>query len=187
MENKTQSKHYLTFGRSHAKLKELLRVLNRVLHKLLELALHALKATNVVPGDVGDLNYSLAKSRRIGCAQRKAEVFHCDSQQVKHFGIKSLLLKVDKVHALSNLLQCGLGAKSCQIRADIAVGLIGNLGYVSLRHELFEQEESHLFQINIISQTHVLGVDAQDLKTADGIRNANVDLAIKAAETAQCL
>lgn len=43
----------------------------------------------------------------------------------------------------------------------------------------------YLLKINIRCQLHVLGVNAQDLQAARGVGDANVNLAIETAETAQ--
>lgn len=42
-------------------------------------------------------------------------------------------------------------------------------------------QDTNLFQINIISQLHVLSVDLQDFQSSCGIRNTNVHLSVKAA------
>mmetsp|Transcript_23619 Transcript_23619/g.50895 ORF Transcript_23619/g.50895 Transcript_23619/m.50895 type:complete len:404 (-) Transcript_23619:1377-2588(-) len=60
--------------RAHAELLELVGVVDRVLHNLLELALDALEAADVLPGDVGHLDDRLAQRRRVGRAERGAEV-----------------------------------------------------------------------------------------------------------------
>merc|ERR1719264_1084568 len=43
----------------HTKLEELFRMLDWILHQLLQLSLHILEATNILPGDSGDLNNAL--------------------------------------------------------------------------------------------------------------------------------
>ena len=58
-----------------------------------------------------------------------------------------------------NLLQSCLAAESGQIRPDMPVAL-----------------RSHLLQVQILSQLHVLGVDAQNLQAADGVWDADVNL-----------
>lgn len=37
-----------------------------------------------------------------------------------------------------------------------------------------------LFQVDIVSQLHVFGVNLEDLQSASGIRNANIHFPIKA-------
>ncbi len=44
---------------------------------------------------------------------------------------------------------------------------------------------SDLLEIDIVAELHVLGVDLKDLETAGGVGDANVDLAIEAAEPTQ--
>ena len=63
---------------------------------------------------------------------------------------------------LVHLLECSLRADGSEIRAHKTVRL-----------------SSHLLQVDIISQLHVLGVDTQYLHTTSGIRDTNVNLAIK--------
>ena len=48
-----------------------------------------------------------------------------------------------------------------------------------------DQKLTDLFKIDVIAEAHVLGVDAENLKSADGVRNSDVDLPIEAAEAAQ--
>merc|ERR1719231_2021919 len=61
-------------ARGHAKLLELLRVLDGVLHNLLELALDALQAADVLPRGVGHLDDRLAERGRVGRPERGGEV-----------------------------------------------------------------------------------------------------------------
>ena len=44
---------------------------------------------------------------------------------------------------------------------------------------------SHLFEIDVIGQLHVLGMNTENLKTTGRIRNANVDLTVKATEATE--
>lgn len=44
---------------------------------------------------------------------------------------------------------------------------------------------THLFQIDVIAKLHILGVDAQDLKAAGGVRNSDVNLAVETTEATQ--
>ena len=60
-------------GRRHAKLLKLLGVLDRVLDRLLELALDALEPADVVPGHVGHLDDRLAQRRGVAHAERWAQ------------------------------------------------------------------------------------------------------------------
>ena len=42
---------------------------------------------------------------------------------------------------------------------------------------------TNLFQIDIIPKSHVLGVDAKHLESANSVGNSNVNLSVKSAET----
>jgi hypothetical protein len=44
-------------------------------------------------------------------------------------------------------------------------------------------EFTHLLQVNILPELHVLRVDTKNLKPAGGVRNANVDLTIESSES----
>lgn len=44
---------------------------------------------------------------------------------------------------------------------------------------------AYLFEIHVIREFHVLGVDPENFKTAGGVRNANVDFTIETAETSE--
>ena len=48
-----------------------------------------------------------------------------------------------------------------------------------------DQKLTDLLKIDVIAEAHVLGVDAEDLESADGVRNSDVDLPIEAAEATQ--
>lgn len=95
---------------------------------------------------------------------------HSDGQRVQHSRVDSLVLQVDDVHLLANALHGGLCAQLGQISTDITVGLLGNR-----------------LQVDVLSQLHVLGVNAQNLQAASRVGNANVNLAIEATEAAQGL
>jgi hypothetical protein len=45
--------------------------------------------------------------------------------------------------------------------------------------------DTHLFEVDIFCKFHVLRMDAEDLKTAGGIRNTNVDFTIETTETSE--
>lgn len=79
-----------TLGRRHAVLEELLGVLDRVLDSLLELLLHFLETTDVLPFDVGDLDNGLSESRWVGDTEGKSEILHGDSKRVKNLGVDSI-------------------------------------------------------------------------------------------------
>jgi hypothetical protein len=158
-----------TSGRRHAKLEELLGVLDRILHRLDELALDLLEAANVVPADVGNLDdCNLAQGGRVGHAKSIAEVVHGDAQRVKHLGVDGVFVQINQVHLLADLLHGSFGAERRKVGADVAVSLRGDGR-----------------EIDIITQLHVLGVDLKNLQATGRVGNANVDLAIEAAVAAQ--
>jgi hypothetical protein len=110
----------------------------------------------------------LAQSRRVRGAKGEAEVGHGDGEGVEDGSVESVLLKVDEVHLLADLLKGSLGAERSKIRADVAVRLAGDL-----------------LEVDVVSELHVLGVDAENLQAACGVGDADVDLAIEAAEAAE--
>ena len=44
---------------------------------------------------------------------------------------------------------------------------------------------TYLFEVNIVSKLHVLGVDAENFETASWIGDTNVDFAIETTETTE--
>jgi hypothetical protein len=162
---RTIEKH--TLGGRHAKLEELLGVVDGVLHTLDEFPLDLLETSNVLPPDVGNLdNGDLAKGRRVADAKGELEVLLSDSKAVKNLGVDGVLIQIDQVHLLTNLLHGGLRAEGCNVGSDVTVGL----GCDGL-------------EVNILGELHVLGVNLKDLQAASGVGNTNVDLAIEATET----
>ena len=152
-------------GGAHAELLELLGMLDGVLDQLLEVALDLLETTNVVPGDVGDLHDGLAEAAGVGNAEGVAEVVLVDGHGVEDLGVDLLVLNVDEVHLLADALHGGLGTEGGDVGTDEAVGLAGNgLG------------------IDVLVELHVAGVDAEYLETAILVGDADVDLAVEAAE-----
>ncbi|KAJ6261999.1 LOW QUALITY PROTEIN: hypothetical protein Dda_2800 [Drechslerella dactyloides] len=151
-----------TAGRGHAKLEELLRMLDW-------LALDAVQTTNVVPLDVRDLdNSNLAESGGVADTESEAEVLHGDTERVQDFGIDRVLVKVNHVHLLTNLLHGSLRAERCNIGTDVTVGL-GSDG----------------LEVDVIAKLHVLGVDLEDLQTTSWVGNANVDFSVEPAEASK--
>ena len=157
-----------TLGGAHAELLELFGVLDGILDELLEVALDTLETTNVVPGDVGDLHDGLAEAAGVGNAQSVAEVVLADGHRIEDLGVDLLVLDVDEVHLLADALHGGLGTEGGDIGADEAVGLAGD----GLR-------------VDVLVELHVAGVDAEHLEAAVLVGDANVDLAVEAAEAAE--
>ena len=154
--------------RRHAELEELLRMLDRILDELLELALDVLEAADVLPRHVGHLDDRFAQGARVALAEGPLEVLVRDGERVEHFGVDALLLEVDEVHLLADLLQRRLRAQRGQIGAHVAVRLVGDL-----------------LEVDVVAELHVLGVNAEYFEASDGVRNADVDLAVKATEASQ--
>jgi hypothetical protein len=86
-------------------------VLDGVLHGFPELELDLVETANVLPLDGRYLDDGLAERGGVGCAERKAEVFHSDTERIENLGIDCVLVEVDEVHLLTNLLHRSLGAK----------------------------------------------------------------------------
>jgi len=139
-----------------------------VLDELLQLALDALQAADVGPGDVGHLDHRLAQRRGVGHAQRRLEVVLRHRHGGQHLGVDRVVLQVDDVHLLADALQRGLGAQRRQVGAHVAVRVAPDR-----------------LQVHVLVQLHVLGVDAHDLQAAGLVGHADVDLAVEAAEAAQ--
>merc|ERR1719488_452295 len=97
--------------RRHPELLELVGELDGVLHRLLQLALDALEAANVVPRHVGHLDGGLAQRRRVGHAERLAEVRLRDGHRVEHLGVDLVVVQVDDIHLLTDALHRRLRAQ----------------------------------------------------------------------------
>ncbi|RNA33075.1 hypothetical protein BpHYR1_024705 [Brachionus plicatilis] len=143
-------------------------MLHRILDQLLQFSLHTLQTSNVLPCNIGHLDHSFSERARIRLSQSPFEVFLRHSQRIEHLSVNVLLFQVNKVHFFSYLLEGGLGAQRGQIGAHISMGLVANL-----------------FQVNIIGQLHVLGVNSEHFETTNGVRYADVDLAVKTAKATQ--
>lgn len=157
-----------TLRRRHAVLEELFRVLDRVLHRLLQLDLDLVEASDVVPRDGRDLDDRLAQGRRVRRPEREPEVVHRDAERVEHLGVDRVLVEVDQVHLFADLLHRRLGAERRDIGADVPVR-VGR----------------DLFQVDVVGELHVLGVDPQRFESARRVGDSNVDLAVEPAEPAQ--
>lgn len=132
-----------------------------ILHQLLQFLLDVLQAADVVPGDVGHLDDGLAQRARAALGHRVAEVLHGDGERRQYLGVDLVVLQIDQVHLLADLLQGGLRAEGGEVGANVAVRL-----------------RSYLLEIDVVRQFHVLGVDAEDLETAGGVRDADVDFSV---------
>merc|ERR1719352_223940 len=155
-------------ARHHAKLEELLRMLDWVLHQLLQLSLDILKSTNILPGDSRHLHHALPDGRGCALAHSVPEVGHGDGKAVQHLGVNGLVLQVDQVHLLPDLLQSCLAAQSRQVGADVSVSLSG-----------------HLLEVQVVVEFHVLCVDPQDLHPANCVRDSNVNLPVEPAKPSE--
>mmetsp|Transcript_7662 Transcript_7662/g.16937 ORF Transcript_7662/g.16937 Transcript_7662/m.16937 type:complete len:557 (+) Transcript_7662:788-2458(+) len=155
-------------GRAHAELFEFFGEVDRVLHDLLKLALDALEAADVVPRHIGHLDHRLAQRRRVGRAERRAEVLLRDGHRVEDLGVDLIVVEVYHVHLLADALHRRLGAELRNVGADVAVRLLGKL-----------------LQVDVVAQLHVLRVDAQHLEAAVLVGHANVNLAVEASEAAE--
>eukprot|EP00906_Rhabdomonas_costata_P002090 RCo003296 len=100
-----------TLGRGDAKLLELPRVLHGVLDDLLQLRLHALQPSDVLPGHVGDLHDSLPQRAGAGVPHGKAEVVLSDAHAVQHLRVDGVLVQINDVELLADSLHGGLRAQ----------------------------------------------------------------------------
>ena len=111
----------------HAKLEELLGVLNRILDQLLELLLDSLQTADVSPGDIRDFDDRFADGGRGRLAHREPEVLHGDGEAVEDLGVDGLVFEIDEVHLLADLLESGLRTECSEIGSDVAVGFSRDL------------------------------------------------------------
>mmetsp|Transcript_12337 Transcript_12337/g.18993 ORF Transcript_12337/g.18993 Transcript_12337/m.18993 type:complete len:771 (-) Transcript_12337:482-2794(-) len=155
-------------GGAHAELLELARVLHGVLHQLLQLALDVLQAADVVPGHVRHLHGHLAQRRGVAHLHGLVEVLLGDLQPAQHLLGDALRVDVDLVRGLPHAQQRRLHAQLRQVRPNVPVRLRGNVGQVQLGAAL-----------------HLLALDLEDLQPARVVRDAQVDLAVEAAEAAK--
>mmetsp|Transcript_24647 Transcript_24647/g.39055 ORF Transcript_24647/g.39055 Transcript_24647/m.39055 type:complete len:588 (+) Transcript_24647:303-2066(+) len=153
---------------AHAELLKLVRVLHRVLHQLLQLALHVHQAANVVPAHVGHLHRGLSEGGRVGHAQREPEVLHVHGHRVQHLRVDVVLLDINEIHLLTDALHGSFCAQRSHIRTNKAMCLVGNL-----------------LGVHVVVQLHVTRVDAEDLQAAVLVRHADVDLAVEPPEAAE--
>ncbi|BAT05417.1 Os08g0413050, partial [Oryza sativa Japonica Group] len=155
--------------RRHAKQVEHLRVLHRVLHRLLELALDLAQAADVVPRHLGHLDDpGLAQGGGLGDLHGELEVVHGDGQRVEDLHVDGVVLDVDDVQLLPDALHGGLGAERGEVGADEPVGVLADA-----------------LEVDVVGERHVLGVDAEDLEAAELVGDADVELAVEAAEAAE--
>ncbi|GMT16846.1 hypothetical protein PFISCL1PPCAC_8143, partial [Pristionchus fissidentatus] len=75
----------------------------------------------------------------------------------------SVILEINQLHLLTNLLESSLGAERRQIGTNVSVALVGDL-----------------LEINIVSELHVLGVNAENLQSSDRIGDSDIDFTIEA-------
>lgn len=71
----------------HSVFEELLRVLDGVLHGLLQLLLDLVETTDVVPRYVGYLDNGLPEGRRVRSTESEPEVVHGDTKGIQDLGI----------------------------------------------------------------------------------------------------
>jgi hypothetical protein len=76
---------------------------------------------------IRNLDHSFSDGGRSGFAHCKSEVVHGHRQGIQHLGINGIILEVNEIHLLSDLLEGGFRAQSCQISPDMAMGLSRNL------------------------------------------------------------
>eukprot|EP00968_Pinguiococcus_pyrenoidosus_P022664 scaffold3330_cov398-Pinguiococcus_pyrenoidosus.AAC.3 len=155
-------------GRVHAELAELVCVLHGVLHRLAQLALHVLQATDVGPGHLRHFDEVLAKRGRSDVTQRPPEVLLLDAQVVHDLLRQVLGVDVDLLDLRANGLQGRFHAELAQVRADEAVRVLCDL-----------------LQVHVLCELHALGLDLQDLVPAFVVGHADVELPVEASEAAQ--
>ena len=79
------------------------------------------------PLDSGHLDDGLAKRRRVGGAEGEAEVLHGNAERVEDLRVDGVLLKVNKIHLLTDLLHRSFRAQCGKIGTDVTVSVRGDL------------------------------------------------------------
>mmetsp|Transcript_6841 Transcript_6841/g.15455 ORF Transcript_6841/g.15455 Transcript_6841/m.15455 type:complete len:203 (-) Transcript_6841:812-1420(-) len=92
-----------------------------------------------------------------------------NSHRVQHLCINGLLLQINEIHLFTNAGQRGLSTQLRKIGAHKSVSV-----------------GSHVLKLDVGSQLHVLGVNAQDLHTPVVVRDTNVQLTVKSTKPTQC-
>jgi hypothetical protein len=163
-------------------------MLDGVLNSLLQLLLDLVESTNVVPGHVGNLYDGLSESRRVGSSEGEPEVVHGYTKRIQHLRVDSIpanklsisrllepymfefnsLVKVDKIHLLTNLLHSSFRTEGSHIGTDVTVSVSGNL-----------------LEIDVVAELHVLGVNSQNLESSSWVRDTDVDFTVKSTESSK--
>mmetsp|Transcript_18659 Transcript_18659/g.53794 ORF Transcript_18659/g.53794 Transcript_18659/m.53794 type:complete len:257 (-) Transcript_18659:441-1211(-) len=143
-------------------------MLHRILDQFLQVALHVLQSTDIVPGHVGHLHHCLSQAGRVGHTQSVTEVILIDRHRIQNLSIDLLILNVDQIHLFADALHGRLSTQRGNVSAHKTVRLAcDRLG------------------IHILVELHVAGMDAEHLETSILVRHANVDLAIESSEATE--
>jgi len=78
------------------------------------------------------------------------------------------LVKIDKIHLLTNLLHGSFRTKGSHIGTNVTVGI-----------------GSNLLEVDVVAKLHVLGVNSQDLKSSSWVGDTDVDLTVKSTESSK--
>ena len=156
------------FGRVHAEELKLVRVLYRILHRLLELALDVLEAADVLPLDVGHLDRVLAQRRWVGELERPAKVLGRHLKRVEDLLGQSVGLEVHLGQLIAHTLHGRFEDHLRKVGATVALRV--------LREGL---------KVDLRAEPHLARLDAQDVEAAGRVGHWDVDLEVEATEAAE--
>mmetsp|Transcript_22949 Transcript_22949/g.54586 ORF Transcript_22949/g.54586 Transcript_22949/m.54586 type:complete len:636 (-) Transcript_22949:718-2625(-) len=142
--------------------------LERVLQRLDHLTLDVEQAAHIRPAHIGDLDGLVAQRRRRALLHRRPEVFVGHDHSLEQLGGHVVGVHVDLACALAHRLHGGLRNELPQVGARVAVRVGG-----------------HLLEVDLSGEAHGLGLDLQDGQAAVVVRDAEVHLAVEAAEAAE--
>ena len=141
-------------------------MLNREKNHLLKLFLGFFKTTNILPLDIRNLNVGFSKRCRVYCSHSEFEMLLVNRHSFQDLRIDFLGFDINDIHFLSDTLKSRLCAKSSNIRSYETMSLFSNS-----------------LEVNIFVKFHVFRMNSEDFKTADLIRNSNINLSIESSES----
>ena len=147
-----------------------LGVLHRQFDAFLELLDRIAHPANVGPADLGDLNHDFAHCRRLDPLERGKKILAPDIELVEHFGRDRSFVEIDLGHDPAHRIDRRLARQRRDIGADEAIG-----------------RARQFAKIDPVAQGHAARVDTENLAPPLLVGDADHDLAIEAARTAQRL
>ena len=143
-------------------------MLNREKNHFLKLFFCLLKTSDILPFNIWNFNMGLSQWWWINTAHCEFEVLLSNSHSFKNLCIDFLGFNINDIHFLSDTLKSRFSAKSCNVSSNKTMGIFGNC-----------------LQINILGKFHIFGMDSQNFKSSDFIRNTDINLSIKPTKSSQ--